>query len=457
MTASTGGTGARVLFTAWPFPGHLFPQIAVANALRRRGCECAFYTGAEAARIVRGEGFTCFPFQRVDEEAIDRLMRGRPANPWRVSQLPRVAALLKRWLLDTTPQQVEDLEPIIAQWRPSVIASDPTMWAPMLVLGEKHQLPVAVSSFVPACMLPGPDAPPFGPGLPRSPGWRGRAGVLALRALNRLTTRASMNSANAIRQPHGLPPLTKSVTEHTGDMALYLVPASPEFDYDRRDLPPNVHYVGPLVWNRPRTEAATPWVERINPAIPCVHVTEGTVHVQEPFLLKAAIEGLAASPVQVVATTGGRPVEELRLAALPANVRIERWISHDDLLPHTQVVVTTGGAGSVLAALAAGVPLVITPTEWDKPEIAQRVAEAGAGIRLAPGRCTPERLRACVLAVLERPSFAEAARGLAEKFARLGGPDRAAELVAALDRPASRPAPPAAAVVAKQVAALQGA
>jgi UDP:flavonoid glycosyltransferase YjiC (YdhE family) len=58
---------SRVLFTAWPFPGHLFPQIAVAQALRQQGHDVAFYTGAEGARIAAAEGFTCFPFRQVDE------------------------------------------------------------------------------------------------------------------------------------------------------------------------------------------------------------------------------------------------------------------------------------------------------------------------------------------------------------------------------------------------------
>ena len=66
---------------------------------------------------------------------------------------------------------------------------------------------------------------------------------------------------------------------------------------------------------------------------------------------------------------------------------------------------TTGGAGTVMAALHAGVPLVVVPTEWDKPENAQRVVEAGVGVRLAPHLCTPTRLRSAVEHVLSEPDF----------------------------------------------------
>jgi MGT family glycosyltransferase len=150
-------------------------------------------------------------------------------------------------------------------------------------------------------------------------------------------------------------------------------------------------------------------------------------------LLHAAVAGLGGLDIDVVATTGGaREVADLGLGPIAPNIRIERWIPHTALLPHTAVMVTTGGAGSVLASLAYGVPLVIVPTEWDKPEIAQRVVEAGAGIRLHPRHCTPERLRDAVLRVLREPGFKAAASRVAALFAERGGPARAAELIAGL-------------------------
>jgi MGT family glycosyltransferase len=140
-------------------------------------------------------------------------------------------------------------------------------------------------------------------------------------------------------------------------------------------------------------------------------------------------------------TTGDdRDPVALDLGPIASNVRVARWVSHSDLLPYTDVVVTTGGAGTVLAALHAGVPLVIVPTEWDKPENAQRVVEAGAGLRLSPRRCTPERLRAVVERVLEEPAFCRNARRLGTVFARYGGAERAAELLEGLcvGRPVDR-------------------
>jgi len=216
-------------------------------------------------------------------------------------------------------------------------------------------------------------------------------------------------------------------------MPLYLMPSQPEFDYQRRDLPSSVQYVGPCLWDRSRRESPPAWLTRLSTHQPVVHVTEGTVHTQTPLVLHAAAQGLGGRPMQVVMTTGtSREPEELELGPLAPNIRLTQWVAHSDLLPRTDVLVTTGGAGTVMAALHAGVPLVVVPTEWDKPENAQRVVEAGVGVRIAPHRCTPTRLRAAVEHVLGEPEYRRNAQRMSTLLARYDGPTRAAQLLEGL-------------------------
>ena len=315
------------------------------------------------------------------------------------------------------------------------------MWAVPLVLRETRELPVALSLFMPGCTIPGPDAPPWGIGLARPRGAATRAASVAFRVAHDLAATRFRKAVSSIRGRYGLSPLPTDVNRFLGTMPLYLVPSTAEFDYARRDLPPSVRYIGGLSWNKGSDEPPPDWLRELPENRPLVHVTEGTMHVGRPLVLKAAAEGLAGMPWTVVMTSGrDRSPETLGLGRLADNIRLEKWVAHSDLLPRTDVMVTTGGGSTVVAGMTAGVPMVVVPTLWDKPDNAQRVAESGAGIRLDPRHCTPVKLREAVRRVLEDPRFRESARRHAREFTRLGRPEGVVALLeellyARLDRP----------------------
>jgi MGT family glycosyltransferase len=334
-------------------------------------------------------------------------------------------------LAGSIPEQVADLQPIIGSWRPDVIVTDPALWGPILVIWELTGTPVALLTQMIGSMIPGPDAPPWGPGLPPP---RTSATRLLARVAKVGVDVVAYNMrrrVNGIRARYGLPAMAGSVNAHTGRLPLYLIPSVRELDYNRRDQPPNVHYIGPCVWTRPGGAAAPDWLSELPGDRPWIHATEGTAHYQEPFLLRATAQALADRPFEVILTTGqfSRDPATLGLDPLPANVHVERWLSHEDLLPRCAAMLTTGGAATVLASLKAGVPLVVVPTFWDKSDNAQRVVEAGAGLRLAPRHCTPDRVRTAVLRLLEEPAFRENAQRIARRFAEVPGPHLAAELL----------------------------
>jgi MGT family glycosyltransferase len=424
---------AKFLFTLWPYPGHIHPNVAIAHALVSRGHEAAFYTGGSVAASLRSEGFRCFPFRHVDEAHVEKIVLELDAMSLEWWNGSRRKALLRDWLLGTIEPQLQDLTAILAEWRPDVLVCDPAMWGPLLVLQEKARIPLAVMSYVAACMLPGPDGPIVGLPLPRTRGPVSRIGRRVLRSVAHVIGADVRRTAEAIRARHGLPPTRTTVTAFAGQMPLYIVPSTPAYDRHRRDLPPSVRYVGPCQWDKPDSAPAAPWLKELPRDRPVVYVTEGTMHSKPPLLLRAAIQGLSSFGATVIVTTGKhRDPNGIGLGPLPTNVRVERFVPHSDLLPLTDVVVTTGGTGTVLAALAAGVPLVVVPTAWDQPENAWRIAEAGAGIRLAPSRCTPDAIRAAVERVLGDASFRQNACRLAAEFAGYGGAAQAADLIEGL-------------------------
>jgi UDP:flavonoid glycosyltransferase YjiC (YdhE family) len=101
-------------------------------------------------------------------------------------------------------------------------------------------------------------------------------------------------------------------------------------------------------------------------------------------------------------------------------------------------MVTAGGTSTILSSLQAGVPLVVVPTNWDKPDNARRIVEAGVGVSLAPKRCTPEGLREAVDKVLSEPRYGAAAQHVAALLASSPGPHGGAELLEHLALSGSR-------------------
>jgi UDP:flavonoid glycosyltransferase YjiC (YdhE family) len=95
-------------------------------------------------------------------------------------------------------------------------------------------------------------------------------------------------------------------------------------------------------------------------------------------------------------------------------------------------MVTNGNTELALGALTCAVPLVVVPSILDQSEIAWRVQESGAGIRLPERRCTPERLRQAVQSILDDRSYSDHARRLAGCFTQYGGVQQAVALLAGI-------------------------
>src|SRR5262249_10063214 len=154
------------------------------------------------------------------------------------------------------------------------------------------------------CLIPGPEAPPGGSGLPAPRNFRTRLLSRAVTKLGDILATGVRRRINDIRAGHGLPPMAGSVNAQMATLPLYIVPSLPELDYDRNDLPTSVHYVGSCVWNKPTKSTPPAWLDELPTDRPWVHITEGTAHYNDPFLLRAAAAGLADLPVQVILTTG---------------------------------------------------------------------------------------------------------------------------------------------------------
>lgn len=231
---------------------------------------------------------------------------------------------------------------------------------------------------------------------------------------------------NRVRADHGLPPV-REVTEQLDRCAAVLVMTSPTFDVPAVRLPSNVRYVGPQTDDPAWATSGDDW--RPDGTGPLVLVGMSSVYQNQTRVLGAVAAALGSLPVRGVLTTG-RAVEPADVAC-PPNVRAVRSAPHGDVLREAAAVVTHAGHGTVLKALAAGVPLVCLPMGRDQRDNTTRVVRLGAGVRVDQ-RASPTTIADAVRRVLEEPRFADAARRMADVIAAeaASGPDAADEVEA---------------------------
>lgn len=385
----------RFLFTFAGGSGHFEPLVPIARAAEATGHAVAF--GGQPAMVptIGAAGFIGFatggdtlgtprrlPLLALDAEREDRALRdgfaGRTARD-------RAAAILA----------------LCAEWRPDLLVRDEIDFGAVVAaerLGLPHatMLVIAAGSFVRHGLVAGP--------------------------------------LNELRAEHGLPP--------NPDLAMlgrYLVlsPIPPSFRDPAFPLPATAHSLRPHALDPSGDDTAPPWLADLHDA-PTVYFTLGTVfNLESGDLFARVLAGLRELPINLV-VTGGRHIDPAEFGPQPANVRIERFIPQSVLLPHCRAVVSHGGSGSVIGALAHGLPMVLLPMGADQPLNAGRGDALGVARVLDAVRATPDSVREAVSAVLADPTYRRAAERLKVEIAALPGP---AHAVALLERLAAERRP----------------
>jgi UDP:flavonoid glycosyltransferase YjiC (YdhE family) len=123
-----------------------------------------------------------------------------------------------------------------------------------------------------------------------------------------------------------------------------------------------------------------------------------------------------------------RPEPRLLRRPLPPNVRATGWLPFADVLPRVAGIVHHGGAGTLLTALAAGVPQLLTPGPGDRTVNARLLEQRGAGLSRPVRRITAADLER----LASDPSLAAAAREVAGEIAAMPHPRELVEPLVSL-------------------------
>jgi UDP:flavonoid glycosyltransferase YjiC (YdhE family) len=391
----------RILVAAFGDAGHVFPAIALSQALAGRGHEVVVETWEERRQAVEGAGLG---FAAAEEYTM--FPPPDPESPGGGHAAEAARALL----------------PLLEEMQPHVVVSDILTLAPALA-AEVAGVPLA--TLIPHIYpVVEPGLPFFAIGLraPRTPVGRGfwRAGM---RALN-IGLEHGRRDLNVQRARVGLAPQQRFHGGISSDLAL--VATFPQLEYPR-SWPAGVEVTGPMTFEQPHPEIALPPGEA-----PLVLVAPSTAHDSDNHLVRTALKALAEEPVRVVATTNRvapqSPIE------VPANALLVDWLSYSQLMPAAALVISHGGHGTVARALGAGTPLLICPIVGDMSETAMRVAWTKVGLSLPWRLCRPEPLRWAAGRLLHDRSFTDRAAVLAAWAGEHDGAERGAELVEDLAR-----------------------
>lgn len=405
--------------------GTLPPALGLAAELVRRGHSVDVLADPTAEGSARSAGCRFSSWQTAphfdsiaDQTAlIAELESGSPMR--------QLAAMRDRFLVGPAAAYADDVTAAVADRAPDALLVEGA--APGILIG-------AIASGLPSAALmpniylrPTPGMPVMASGWLPGAGPVGRARDAVALAVLRLVLGRLRTGLNAVLDAHAEPPLA-DMFELLDRCTEVLVMTSPTFDFQSPHIPANVHFVGPQL-DDPDWAANGDW--RPDGDAPLVLVATSSVFQDQTDLLRRVADALGHLPVRGLVTTG-RAVDPADVPA-PANVRVVQAAPHRAILAETAVVVTHAGHGSVLKALAAGVPLVCMPMGRDQKDNTVRVLRLGAGLRVDKS-APPDRIAAAVQRLLEDPSYAEAARQFGdtlaeEKRTRPSAADRAETLL----------------------------
>ncbi len=349
--------------------GHLNPLVPFLAAVRRRGDEALVVGPAALARMVADAGVPFRPGGEPSEAEIAPIRERLPVVPREEAVVLGNRELFARLAATALLPEVAR---VCDEWRPDLILRDPTEYASAVVAHDR--------------------------GIP--------------------TAQVALSLAEA--EDGSITAAAPALEEHRARLTAELraTPYLTRFpaSLDPSPFPATARYRDP-----PGPAAALPdwWA---GAAGPLVYVTFGTVLGHMSFaadVFRGALDALAGEDVRVLMTIGPH-LDPASVGPVPANAHLEAWVDQADVLGSAALVVCHGGSGTAYGALAAGVPLVLTPYFADQFENSRRITAAGAGVTVE-ARAVPDGVRT----VLADGSYRDAAGRIAAEMAAVPTVDEA--------------------------------
>jgi len=381
------------LFVTWEGGGNVPPVLGVASRLVKRGYRVRVLAepclkdaideiGAEFSALKKY-------FTRTDR-SID-LIQDSHAKPLTI---PAVENVLVRPALDVA----KETQAAIKAEQTDVVVAD-FMMIGALIAAEAMAVKRVALFHMPE-YLPGPGRPPGGMGLLPSSSPLGTVRDKILTMIFSRVLNQYLPALNKVRDTFSLPRYESLVDiYHQAD--LRLIQTSLAFDAPITPAPANVRYVGPILddpaWADNESEL---WPK--TDARPLVVVSLSSTFQDQRTVLNHIITAVSGMDIRCLVTLGPAMAKEKFPES--ENVILTSSMPHSEVFPLADAVVTHAGHGTVMRALANGLPLVCMPMGRDQIDNAALVAHHGAGLKLS-SKTKSRKIREALKRVLTEPDF----------------------------------------------------
>jgi UDP:flavonoid glycosyltransferase YjiC (YdhE family) len=365
----------RILFTTNPLYGHLLPMLPLINAARAGGHQVMVATAADFAPEIDRHGLPMWAVGPTFAEIQGRLARlqSQPRDEGTggdsgAAQLERLRQDAIQLFADPGVARARDLVPLAGRWRPDIVVHELAEIAGWEAAAVSGALDVVHG---------------FGTHVPY---------LIELVELVCAYSAEQLGTPNRSRQLGRTP---------------YVDPCPPSLQ------PPGESPFADILALRPQTGAvypgeALPAGFEALPFAETIYLTLGTAFNQ-PEQLDTALRAVRDLPYNVVVTTGPG-TDPAAYGPQPPHVLVVDFVPQALLLEHVSLVVSHTGSGTMLGALAEGLPQVCLPIGADQFANADQIARIGAGQVVLPDVRTPETIRAAIEEVLRDSRYGAAAR-----------------------------------------------
>ncbi|WMJ74389.1 glycosyltransferase [Cytophagaceae bacterium ABcell3] len=391
----------KILIVTIPEKGHINPMIGIAKELQNRGYELAFFaqTNIKEQVVKAGLDVPVF-FNSLDKDGL--VTKGKTF----VEKLQDKAWLqnwIKTLLIDAVPSQVQVIEDVVKQYCPALIVTDPMVYAAAIVANQ-HQIPwVGVSSSL-------------NPVTPDK--WECDL---------TMTLQTFAQDRNEIFQKY----LQEARFRVSDLISPWLNIVFSTEEYAPRSFSNNTFsfYVGHSFPDGDRGDEQDFPFHLLRKDSKKVYMSLGSQVYYHPKLFAMVQQAMQGSDVQLIFSMN-ELVHTPFVKTLNENVIAVEYAPQLRLLPHIDLMISHGGANSVMECLAHGKPIALLPICNDQFLQAKFVAYNKAGKIFDTYKATVEDIRAGLHMLLEDDAEERKnALKIADSFARHQGPFEAAVLI----------------------------